>query len=231
VEIGVTNQTTVKEVGQMRELHQETETTIELREDERSRRTAHRHQWRRWDHLDALWWAMVFVWGALVLIADTTSFSDDLDWWDGSGVFWIGAGLLALIGIPLRLGMTRYHSRIGSALFWGTVFLSVGLGQLAGRPWYALSLVAIAGLILSATFHGTGRKERSSPADPLHRTPAEHEERKTTMSKLRDEIRSYEADNETEVKCFGVMRCLKCPMSAVNCPFARHWMREGSTTS
>lgn len=44
------------------------------------------------------------------------------------------------------------------------------------------------------------------------------------MSKLRDEILRYEAENETEVKCFGVMRCLSCPMSALGCPFARHWM-------
>ena len=52
------------------------------------------------------------------------------------------------------------------------------------------------------------------------------------MSKLREEIRRYEAKTGTEVKCFGVMRCLSCPMSAVNCPLSRRWMRalEGSAT-
>jgi hypothetical protein len=217
----------VKEVGQM----SESQHTIETREVDRNRRKARGGQRRRWDHLDALWWALVLLWGALVLIADTTSVSDDLDWWDGSGVFWIGAGLLALIGIPLRLGMTWYRSRIGSALFWGTVFVSLGLGQLVGSAWYALVLVALAGLILSGTFHGTARGRRDSFSEPLHGTPTDHEERKTPMSTLREEIQSYEADTGTEVKCFGVLRCLHCPMSALNCPFAHHWMRDAQESA
>jgi hypothetical protein len=183
--------------------------SLGMREDGRDRRKAHGSYWWRPDRLDAVWWALIFMWGALVLIADTTSFSDDLDWWDGSGVFWTGAGVLALIGIPLRLGMTRYRSRVGWTLFWGTVFLSFGLGQLVGRAWYALSLMAIAGLILSGTSRRTGEK-----------------------STLREEIQSYETRTGTEVKCFGVMRCLNCPMSALDCPLARSWMRasDGSTT-
>ena len=40
-----------------------------------------------------------------------------------------------------------------------------------------------------------------------------------------DDIRKYEAENGTKVKCFGVMRCLSCPMSAVGCPVARLWMK------
>jgi hypothetical protein len=45
------------------------------------------------------------------------------------------------------------------------------------------------------------------------------------MSKLRDDIRRYEADNGTKVKCFGLFRCLSCPMSAIGCPLARAWMK------
>jgi hypothetical protein len=40
-----------------------------------------------------------------------------------------------------------------------------------------------------------------------------------------DDIRKYEAEKGTKVKCFGVMRCLYCPMSAVGCPIARLWMK------
>jgi hypothetical protein len=46
------------------------------------------------------------------------------------------------------------------------------------------------------------------------------------MSKLRDDIRSFEAANGTEVKCFGIARCLNCPMSAIGCPMARLFMRS-----
>ena len=129
---------------------------IGTREDERDWQKVHVGHWWRWDRLDALWWALVFVWGALVLIADTTSFSDDLDWWDGSGVFWIGAGSFALFGIPLRLGMRRYRSRLGWTVFWGALFLSLGLGELVSRAWHALLLVAFAGLILGGAFHRAG---------------------------------------------------------------------------
>jgi hypothetical protein len=42
------------------------------------------------------------------------------------------------------------------------------------------------------------------------------------MSKLRDDIRKYEEEKGTEVRCLGGMiRCLSCPMSAVGCPLAR----------
>ena len=205
--------------------------SLGMREDERDRRKAHGGYWWTPDRLDAVWWALIFVWGALVLIADTTSFSDDLDWWDGSGVFWTGAGFLALIGIPLRLGMTRYRSRVGWTLFWGTVFLSFGLGQLVGRAWYALLLVAIAGLILSGPFRRTGEDRKNSSSAQLDGTRTENEERRTPMSKLREEIQSYETRTGTEVKCFGVMRCMSCPMSALNCPFARHWMRTSESSA
>jgi hypothetical protein len=40
-----------------------------------------------------------------------------------------------------------------------------------------------------------------------------------------DDIRKYEAEKGTKVKCFGVIRCLCCPMSAVGCPMARLWMK------
>ncbi|NQV03863.1 MAG: hypothetical protein HQ532_00030 [Candidatus Omnitrophica bacterium] len=45
------------------------------------------------------------------------------------------------------------------------------------------------------------------------------------MTKLRDDIRKYEKEKGKKVKCFGLVRCLKCPMSLVNCPIARLWMK------
>jgi hypothetical protein len=51
------------------------------------------------------------------------------------------------------------------------------------------------------------------------------------MTKLREEIQRYEAKTGTEVKCFGVMRCRNCPMSALNCAFARIWMRASEDSS
>jgi hypothetical protein len=125
--------------------------TVEAPDVTHHPREAPRRQLWRWDRLDALWWALVFMWGALVLVVDTTSLSDGLDWWDGAGVFWIGAGSLALIGVPLRLGMTSYRSKVGWTLFFGTIFLSFGLAGMAGPAWLALPMVVVAVLILGTT--------------------------------------------------------------------------------
>ena len=46
------------------------------------------------------------------------------------------------------------------------------------------------------------------------------------MSRLRDDIRKYEAENGAKVKCFGIVRCLKCPLSAIGCPMAKVWMKR-----
>ena len=45
------------------------------------------------------------------------------------------------------------------------------------------------------------------------------------MAKLRDDIRKYEADNETKVKGFAGMRCLNCPMSYLGCPKSRSMVK------
>lgn len=37
------------------------------------------------DRLDAVGWAALFIWGALVVLATNTSFQDDFSWWDGWG--------------------------------------------------------------------------------------------------------------------------------------------------
>lgn len=117
-----------------------------LTEEERRART-----WENWwtsDRLDAVGWAALFLWGALVVVAESTSFRDDFDWWEGWGVFLIGAGVIVLVEAVARLGIPRYRSKFGWTLFWGSAFLAFGLGELASPAWYALPLVAIALAIL-----------------------------------------------------------------------------------
>jgi len=104
--------------------------------------------WWRSDRLDALGWAALFLWGALVVVAEYTSFRDDFDWWEGWGVFFVGAGAIVLVEAIVRLGIPEYRSKFGWTLFWGSAFLAFGLGELASPVWYALPLVAIAVVIL-----------------------------------------------------------------------------------
>jgi len=104
--------------------------------------------WWKTDRLDAIGWAALFLWGAAVLVAEHTSFSDDYDRWNGWGVFFVGAGVIVLVETLARLMMPEYRSKWGWSLFWGAAFLAVGLGELVSPIWYALPLVAIAAIIL-----------------------------------------------------------------------------------
>lgn len=132
----------------------------ESHEAEKSTRGKERWEeaWDNWwstDRVDAIGWALIFLWGALVIVADNTSFRDDFDWWEAWGVFFAGFGIIVLVEAVARLFMTEYRSKWGWTLFWGTVWLAIGLGELASPIWYALPLVAIAAVIMASTFTRT----------------------------------------------------------------------------
>jgi hypothetical protein len=45
--------------------------------------------------------------------------------------------------------------------------------------------------------------------------------------KLREDLRRYEAEHDTEFRCMALpVRCLKCPMTYVGCPVARQRLAE-----
>ena len=113
--------------------------------------------WWKTDRVDAVGWAALFLWGALVVVAENTSFRDNFDWWAPWGVFWVGAGVIVLVEAFFRTARPRYRSKWGWNLFWGTAFLAFGFGELASPVWYALPLVAIATIILAGAFSSGSR--------------------------------------------------------------------------
>lgn len=111
--------------------------------------------WGDWwssDRLDAAGWAAIFFWGALVVLATYTSFRDDLDWWNGWGVFFVGAGVIVLFEAMARVMMPEYRSKWGWTLFWGSAFLALGLGELVSPAWYALPLAVGAAFVMTGVF-------------------------------------------------------------------------------
>ena len=107
------------------------------------------------DRLDAVGWALAFLWGAVVVLADNAAdIPDDYSWWDPWGVFFIGAGVITLVGAVVRMLVAEYRSSWGWSLIWGTVFLCIGLATVSSPAWYALLLVSIAFVILVSTFAG-----------------------------------------------------------------------------
>lgn len=111
--------------------------------------------WDDWwtsDRLDATGWAAIFIWGAVVVLATYTDFSEDFSWWDGWGVFFLGTGSIVLAEAGARLFLPRYRSKLSWTFVWGVVFLSIGLGTLFSSAWLALALVAVAVVILAGAF-------------------------------------------------------------------------------
>ena len=113
--------------------------------------------WDNWwtsDRLDAVGWAAIFIWGAVVVFATYTDFSGNFSWWDGWGVFFVGAGVIVFVESGARLFLAEYRSKLSWTFAWGMVFLSIGLGTLFGPAWLALALVAIAFVILAGALRG-----------------------------------------------------------------------------
>jgi hypothetical protein len=119
-----------------------------------------RTAWCNWengrvmDRLDAVGWASVFIWGALVLLAYVTGWASSFSWWDGWGMFFTGVAVILLVGTGIRWLVPEYRR---AGLIWGLVFglilLGIGLGEIAVWIW-PLLLGAIGITILYRVFMG-----------------------------------------------------------------------------
>ena len=124
----------------------------EKEEKDEEKRGEKEEKWRR-DRGNALVWAAVLVWGALVILAETTDYRDNFDWWEGWAVFFAGAGTIILLGTFTRLLVPKYRRPAIGGLILGFVFLGIGLGGLIETGWvWAIILIAAAVLILVSAF-------------------------------------------------------------------------------
>ena len=108
------------------------------------------------DRVNAFSWAALFLWGAIVVLASSTTWHERYDWWDGWGVFFIGAGVIVTAEAFIRLTMPEYRWKVGWTLMWGIVFLSFGLSVFYGPAWLALVLLALAVATVVGALRNTG---------------------------------------------------------------------------
>ena len=119
------------------------------------RESPDRDVWKS-DRVNAFSWAVLFLWGAIVVLASSTAWHESYDWWDGWGVFFIGAGVVVTAEAIIRLTMPEYRWKAGWTLMWGIVFLSFGLSVFYGPAWLALVLVALAVATVVGALRNTG---------------------------------------------------------------------------
>jgi hypothetical protein len=112
-----------------------------------------RRHWGRQDRLDVIWWGLVFVWGAVVLFANVSGLSEQWHWWKGWGVFFVGAGALALLGSLIRLLFPAYRAKWVGSLIFGTILFAIGLSAWEAAGWiWVIVLLWAGGVTLFSAF-------------------------------------------------------------------------------
>ncbi len=98
-------------------------------------------KWRR-DPLSRITWAIVLIWGGLVFLAANLGYLNTIPtnvpggafipYMGAWGVFMVGAGLLLLIEVLVRLAIPAYRAPIGGTFFLALVFIGIGAGNWFG---------------------------------------------------------------------------------------------------
>jgi hypothetical protein len=102
-------------------------------------------KWRR-DPVEAAVWALVLIWVGVAWLLSNIGFWDGMlgdgqDFWP---IGFLGAGLIVLCGVVVRLVIPAYRRPITGGLIFGVILLGIGIGGIT-EGW-----VVIGPLILIA---------------------------------------------------------------------------------
>jgi len=115
--------------------------------DEKDSGDSWEEKFRR-DPLNAAGWAFLFIWAGLVLLAENMGILDNLrvglEAWS---VIFIGAGIIVLLGVLLRLFVPAYRRPVGGSIVFGFILLGIGLGEVVG--WIAIWPLILIGIGVS----------------------------------------------------------------------------------
>jgi hypothetical protein len=147
--------------------YQEKDEKDEKEMDKREEKTFE-EKWRR-DPLSTIIWAAIFIWAGLVFLADNLNLVNlKLDGRFGSefgpfspgvwSVVVIGAGVIVLIEVGIRLLMPAYRQPVGGSLIFAAVLIGIGLGNIYGWDLvWPLILIAVG---LSFVLRGFSRRKK-----------------------------------------------------------------------
>ncbi len=112
--------------------------------NEKGRDESWDEKWRR-DPVEAAVWAFVLIWAGVVWLLSNTGtlkniLGEGAEWW---AVGFLGAGLIVLLGVGVRLVMPAYRRPVTGSVILGLIFIGIALGQLTGGWVWVGPLVLI----------------------------------------------------------------------------------------
>ncbi len=82
-------------------------------------------EWASPDKLDAIGWPLALIWaGVVLLFGANLGYSEAQGW----SLFFLGAGMLTLVGIAIRLLVPAYRRSVFGDLIWASFQLGLGTG-------------------------------------------------------------------------------------------------------
>ena len=114
--------------------------------NEKGRDDSWDEKWRR-DPVEAAVWAFVLIWAGIVWLLSNTGtleniFGEKAEWW---AVGFLGAGLIVLLGVGVRLVVPAWRRPITGSLILGLIFIGIALGQLTGG-WVVVGPLVLIGI-------------------------------------------------------------------------------------
>ena len=131
------------------------------KEDEKREEKSPDEKWRR-DPLGSLIWACILIWAGVVLLLETTgalaNLRDNLNLekLEAWPLILLGAGVLILGEIAIRLMVPAYRRPITGSLILAVILIGIGAEQIIHKEViWALVLIAVgAGLLIRGAFRG-----------------------------------------------------------------------------
>ena len=115
-------------------------------------------KWRR-DPINAVSWAVIFIWAGLVLLAGTTNWGPDMfSWWNTWPIILVGAGAIFIIAALVRVAVPEHRRPITGNLILGFILLGIGLGDLTNWGAGLLGAFVLIAIGIIIVFTGIFRR-------------------------------------------------------------------------
>jgi hypothetical protein len=125
--------------------------------EEKNRNESWDEKWRR-DPVDAAVWAFILIWVGLVWLAVNLGWLDQIvESGEAWAVGFIGAGVIVLLGVLLRLLVPAYRRPLIGSVIFGVILLGIGLSQFV--PDVAIGAILLIGIGLIILLGGFFRKK------------------------------------------------------------------------